>query len=383
MEKLELFRAIGELDDDILEDAEEFLAQTPGRARASAWVKWGSLAACAAVAVCAAWFAARTPVARPAVLPDPLASEELLPSALQSAAPSMEQGEPTVDAPAVESEALTRPVVQMNFNELDGAPPQDTAALFALMAEDFVPMTRSELLDYYGVTLPIEALFPDLSATGPEEGDGFGRGIYRRGERGAYFDTNTFAFESGDGGLGVYVTLDKAFHMLLSPWELPGDGLRFTEINGWELALFYYVDEDGNGCYYTEFTQNGVNYRVIAKNRCEQEYAAVLEALLEPREDFAPGAVRTVTGTCTVGLSRQTLTETQPDGSTKTEVSCRGPLGLTLEDGSSLRVELTPEQAESFYGSLSLGDRVTVRFTGEPATVGTVWKQQLVSIERE
>lgn len=369
MEKLELFRAIGELDDDILEDAEEFLTQTPGRARPSAWVKWGSLAACAAVAVCASWFAARTPVAQTAIQP-------------VTPTPAVSTGDSAADRPAVDPEELTRPVVQMNFNELDGAPTQDTAALFNLISEDFVPMTRSELLDYYGVTLPIEALFPDLSATGPEEGDGFGRGIYRRGERGAYFDTNTFAFESGDGGLGVYVTLDKAFHMLLSPWELPGDGLRFTEINGWELALFYYVDEDGNGCYYTEFTQNGVNYRVIAKNRCEQEYAAVLEALLEPREDFAPGAVRTVTGTCTGGLSRQTLTETQPDGGTKTEVSYRGPLGLTLEDGSSLCAGLTPEQAENFYGSLSLGDRVTVRFTGEPATVGTVWTQQVVSLEK-
>lgn len=381
MEKLELFRAVGAVDDDILEDAEAFLRAGPEKRRAQVWVKWGSLAACAAVAVCAVWSTTRTPVGTA----DPRASEDLLPSVSQSAAPSQEvtQSTSTTDRPAVEPgpEAVTRPLVEMNFNELTEAPTLDTANLFALFVEDFVPMTREELLDYYGVTLPIEALFPDLSATGPEENDGFGRGLYRREDGNAYFDTNTFAYELDAGEVGVYITLDKAFHLPASPWELPGDELRFTTVNGWELALFLYPDEEGNQYYRTEFRQNGVNYCVTGKNMVEQAFAAVLESLLEERSDFAPGEVRTVTGTYTGGLSRQTLGETQPDGSTKTEVSYRGPLGLTLEDGSGLLVELTPARAVELYGTLELGDRVTVRFIGEPATIGTVWNRQLVSIE--
>ena len=348
---------------------------------APAWVKWGGLAACAALAVCAVWFAA----GMTAGTADPLGSESLLPPASQSAAPSQEvtTGAVNVDRPAVEPEELTRPAVELRFNELDKEPDMGVTSLFALMLEDFVPMTREELLDYYGVSLPVEELLPNLSAVGPEEGDGFGRGIYRRGDVGAYFDTNTFSFKSTGGVCGVNVTLDKAFHLPSSPWELPGDELRFTSVNGWELALFRYPDEAGDQIFCTEFRQNGVNYRVTGKNLAEEEFSALLEALLEEREDFAPGEVRTFRGTYGGGIGHQFLTTRNPDGSATVEESWTGPLFFDLDNGgeySSLCIELTPEQAEQF-AELDLGDQVTVRFTGEPATIGTVWNQQLVSIE--
>jgi len=397
MEKLDLFRAIGEADDDILEDAEAFLHTpaerlAPAKRPAPAWVKWGGLAACAALAVCVVWFAAH-PTGQPAV---ERASEELLPSASQSAAPSPEvtTGAANVDRPAVEPgpEELARPAVELRFNELDKEPDMGVTSLFALMTEDFVPMTREELLNYYGVSLPVEELFPLLSNLEPE-GTGSDWGIYRREGGDIYWDGNTFSFTSADGVLGVSIALDKAFHLPSSPWELPGDELRFTSVNGWELALFRYPDEAGDQIFCTEFRQNGVNYRVTGKNLAEGEFAALLEALLEPRADFAPGEVRTVTGTYTGGLSRQTLTSTQLDGSTggtstDTFVTYRGPLGLLTVDGGSgypsLSIELTPEQAAQLqFAGLALGDQVTVRFTGEPATIGTVWNQQLVSIEAE
>lgn len=371
MSELDLFQAIGELDDGILEDAEAFLRGAPPKRRAPVWVKWGGLAACAAAVVCAVW------ALRPADEPGQPAQTDVPPP------PKATQSAPNVDRPAVEPEELKQLPVEMDWNHLTEAPPEGTAALFALLWDDFVPMTRAELLDYYGVTLPVEETLPPFLTVGPEEGDdGFGRGIYRTGERGVYFDTNTFAFALDAGEVGMYITLDKAFHLPTAPWELPGDSLNFTAINGWELALFLYPDGEGNQVFYTEFTQNGVNYRVTGKNMCEQEYAAVLSALLERRDDFAPGQVRTVTGTYTGGLSRQTLTETQPDGGVSTQVTYGGILGLHLDDGNGLRVELTPEQAEEFYGSLSLGDQVTVSFTGEPATAGTVWTRQLVRVAK-
>lgn len=364
MTELELFQAVGELDDDILQDAKEFLCGAPAKRRAPVWVKWGGLAACAAAVVCAAW--ALRPTEKPGQPATP--------------PPEVTQSVANIDRPAVEPEELKQLPVEMNWNVLAEAPPEGTAALFALMTEDFVPMTRAELLDYYGVALPVEEAMPNFFAVGPEEGDSFGRGIYQGAERGAYFDTNTFAFALPEGEVGVYVTLDKAFHLPAAPWELPGEDLHFTAVNGWELALFRYPDGEGNQFFRTEFRQSGVNYCVTGKNMCEQAYVAVLSALLEQREDYSPGEVRTVTGTYTGGLSRQVMTSTGPDGSAAVEVSYGGGLGLRLDDGSGLRVELTPEQAEEFYGSLSLGDRVTVSFTGEPATVGTVWTQQLVRV---
>lgn len=388
MEKLDLFRAVGEADDDILEDAEAFLHTpaerlAPAKRPPPAWVKWGGLAACAALLVCVAWFAAH-PTGQPEV---ERASEALLPSA----APPQEvtTGADNVDRPAVEPgpEELTRPAVELRFNELIEEP-LTVYSTFPLMVEDFVPMTRQELLDYYGVTLPVEELFPLLSNLEPE-GTGSDWGIYRREGGDIYWDGNIFSFTSADGVQTVDIGLDKEFHLPSSPWELPGDALRFTVVNGWELALFRYPDEAGNQIFYTEFRQNGVNYRVTGKNLAEGEFAALLQALLEPREDFAPGAVRTVTGKVSVGICKQTLTASQLDGDASAgpfvEVSYQGPLILTVNDGggySSLHIELTPEQAFQF-SELALGDQVTVRFTGEPATIGTVWNQQLVSIEAE
>lgn len=376
MEKLELFQAVGELDNDILQDAEEFLCRTSRKRHAPVWVKWGSLAACAALAVCAAWFITGTL--------DPQASEALLPSASQSAtsAPEVTTGAANVDRPAVEpAEETARSLVKLNPNKLTKAP-QTVHNMFALMTEDFVPMTREELLDYYGVSLPVEELLPQLSAVGAEEG-GFGRGIYRRESGDIYFDGNTFSFISTDGVQAVNIALDKVFHMPAGPWELMGDELRFTVVNGWELALFHYVDRDGNGYWYTEFRQNGVGFRVTGKNTGELEYTALLEALLEEREDFSPGEVRTFRGTYGGGIGHQFLTTRNPGGSATVEESWCGPLHLDLDEGAeyaTLSIELTPEQAFQI-ADLDLGDRVTVRFIGEPATIGTVWNQQLVSIE--
>lgn len=383
MKDIQLFEAVGEVDDRLLLDAEELLRAAPAGRRASVWVKWGSLAACAALAVCAAWFTTHTP----AGTADPRASEDLLPSVSQSAAPSQEvaQGEPTSDAPAVEpAEETARPFAKLKPNKLIEEP-QTVCSMFPLMTEDFVPMTRQELLDYYGVELPVEELFPQLSAVGSEEGGGFGRGIYRRASGDIYFDGNTFSFTSTDGIQAVNIALDKVSHMPASPWELIGDELCFTDINGWELALFYYVDRDGNGYWYTEFRQDGAGFCVTGKNLSEGEFAALLEALLEQRSDLTPGGVRTLRGTYGGGIGHQFLTTRNPDGSATVEEFWCGPLLLDLDEGgeyATLNIELTPEQAEQLAGT-PLGGRVTVRFTGEPATVGTVWPQQLVGIEAE
>lgn len=386
MEKLDLFCAVGEADDDILEDAEAFLSSTAAvRKHHRPWMKWGSLAACAALAVCAVWFTAGTPEGTA----DPRA-EDLLPPASQSAAPTPEvtAGAENVDRPAVEpAEETARSFVKLRVNKL-AEEPHTVYSMYPLMA-DFVPMTRQELLDYYGVTLPVEELFPQLSAEEPE-GAGSGGGIYRREggdidrENGdIYWDSNTFSFTSAGGVKAVNIDLDKEFHLSGSRWELPGNELRFTAINGWELALFCYVDEEGNLYYYTEFRQNGVNYCVTGKNLAEGEFAALLEALLEERSDFAPGEVRTFRGIYGGGIGHQFLTTRNPDGSTAVEESWTGPLFLDLDDGgeySSLSIELTPEQAEQF-AELNLSGWVELSFIGEPATIGTVWNQQLVSIE--
>ena len=45
MKKTEMFQAMGEIDDDLLTDAEEFL-HTPTTSKVRYWIKWCGLAAC-------------------------------------------------------------------------------------------------------------------------------------------------------------------------------------------------------------------------------------------------------------------------------------------------------------------------------------------------
>lgn len=381
MKDIHLFESVGEVDDDLLSDAEEFL-QRERVVKPRPWVKWGAAAACFVAVLCALWALPRRTADFPVIAPPPQTEpvqEDATPPA------EVSQSTPNVDGPAADPERLESPATVLYFNDIAKAPAPATTAMFALMWEDFVPMTREELLDYFGVTLPIEEFIPVLNALPMDEEGGFGRGVYRSEDRGVYFDTTTFAFEGTDGAMGVYVTLDKAFHLPTAPWELPGDRLEFTEINGWELALFRYPDEDGINCQYVEFCQNGVNYRVCGKDICEGEFVAILRSLLEERDDHAPGEARTVYGTVTACVSREVLTSREADGSVTTEVFWHGPLGITLDEGEryvSLRVDLPEGEGKAWHETFSLFDRVAVTFTGEPATVGEVWPQQLVSVEK-
>lgn len=383
MKDIRLFEAVGELEDDLLADAEEFWENTTtARKKPRPWVRWGGLAACLAVAAYALWM--RSPKEAPGQLEQGVTPPTDL---QQDATPPLEiiqRVPPNGDRPAAGPEAVTEPIVELHFNQLPREPEQGVTAMFALLGEDFVPMTSEGLLDYYSVSLPVKEVLLDFSATDPEGGGGPDRGIYRSEGRDVYFDTNSFAFESADGMRGVYVTLDRVFHMPAASWELPGDSLEFTGINGWELALFRYPDEEGTEYFYTEFLQDSVGYRVRGKNLDDQEFAAVLGVLLEERNDCTPGESRTFIGEYNGGIGCQTLTSTNPDGSVAVETAWTGVLGLRFEAGAEytyLNMELTPEQAEDL-SELSLGDRVAVTFIGEPATIGCVWPQQLISLAR-
>lgn len=357
MNKNDLFLAFDELDDDILERSE-----TPApRRKALSLRKWGALAAClclaAAGAVAAAhlWGPGGTPVPNPNGAVEREPEPNKYPPA--SIVPGFTPDEPGGNAalPAV-------------FNHVDAAPVGESA-MIALMGDDFRPMSAEESLAYFGVTLPKDGIAPGLELTG---GGCFGNGhgVYKRGDQGVYFDVNYYEFTGG--GKSVTLTLRTRFHLIPSTEQVANgpEHIAFTEIRGWDLALFRYADENGVQCVYTEFVLDGVTCTVSASGLGNNELALVFVNLL-PQREYVPGPV-TVTGTVTHVDSR---TSDYFDG-TRHHYSEDHDYITADFGGTSLTVWL-PGEADRFH----VGDSVTVTYNGEPATAYNIWPGQLVSVE--
>ena len=231
-------------------------------------------------------------------------------------------------------------------------PPQALHALFALMWEDYVPLDQQALLDYFGLALPALTL-PD--GTPLEAAEGADYGLYRRETGEAYFDGNCLSFSSPDGTRRLQVGLGKAwFCSALSP--LPQEkSLEFTQVNGRGLALFCYPDEEGQPCYYTEFMQGEAAWYVTGLGLSGQEFLRCLEQLVA--EGSSAGGVQTISGEL-VAIDPQAR-----------------HVGVRRSDGTVYGVAL-PQEVEA--ETLSLYQRVTVRFREEPAGLRQVWPQQVV-----
>ena len=359
MRKEEFFEVLGELDDDLVEEAKsDGKENKTGR---PAWVRRGALAAClclAAVGVFTAvhlWGTGGIPV------PDPNGTPVREPEPGEYPPAGIVPGF-TLDEPDGGDKF---PAV---FNDVDAAP-VGKSAMIALLTEDFCPMSTEESLAYFGVTIPEDGIVPGLELTGGGcAGDG--HGVYRREGLGVYFDTNWYEFTGG--GKRVTLILRTHFHLIPSP-ELVANGpehIEFTEFRGWELTLFRYADENGAQCVYTEFVLDGVTCTVSAFGLEDSELAAALMSIL-PQKERVPGPV-TVTGAVTHVDSR---TSDYFDGTQHHYSEDHDFIDVDC-GGTSLTVWL-PGEADRFR----IGDSVTVTYNGEPATAYNIWPGQLVSVE--
>lgn len=351
----DLYQAINELDDDILERSE---ASAGKRKTKSGLLKWGAMAAClclTAVGVFTAvhpWKASRPPVPNPDGVIDR----------------GPEPGEyPPVNI--VPGFALDEPdSACVFFNDIDAAPVGETA-MIALMADDFCPMSAEESLDYFGVTLPENGIVPGVTLTG---GGCFGNGhgVYRSESRDVYYDVNFYEFTGS--GKSVTLTLHRLFNMTPSPEQVANgpEHIEFTEFCGWKLALFRYSDENGIQRVYTEFVLDGVTYTISACGLEGGELAAALMNLLPP-VDYVPDPVA-VTGTVVHVDSR---TSDYFDG-TEHHYSEDHDY-ITVDCGGTRLTVWLPGKADSF----SVGDIVIVTYNGEPATAYNIWPGQLVGVE--
>ena len=245
--------------------------------------------------------------------------------------------------------------IPLALNEI--APPQVVTGGIDLSGEDYTAMTVEELLAYYGAELPIAQAFPEFTL------DPGGYGIYQREEGGVYYDGNLLVFSDGEGTRRMTVGLGKVTKRIYDLFTLSGDELRFTAVNGRELAVFHYTDETGQSCYYTEFLQGDVAFLVGGENLSPGVYGQLLQLLVEEKQE--EGTTHTISGR---------ITAVDPYAN---------HIGITLDEAAAPQhsrgygVDLPEGMSAEEY---ALGDWVEVTYRGEPATICTIWAEQLVAI---
>ena len=252
--------AMSEVNDKYYEEAANYHCKKHG------WVKFTSLAACAAI-----------------VLAVSFATLWKLPS---QTTPQPEYEPPIITNPDNQSDNPEQGI-SLNLNEIKEL--NATSGSIALMADDYTAMSYEELLRYFDVSLPITETLPYLTL----QSNDFG--IYQTDNRGIYYDGNFIEFRNSGGTQDINIVLSKVFKHTSDVFDLSADELQFTEINGRELAVFHYTNENGTDCYYAEFLQNDVAFVVSSENISMEDYAKCLQVLVEKAQQNS-GSVNTITG---------------------------------------------------------------------------------------
>ena len=322
--------AMSELGNKYYEEAANYHCKKHG------WIKFTSLAACAAI-----------------VLAVSFAALWKLPS---QTTPQPEYDPPIITNPDNQS-GNPEQAISLNVNEIET--PNVVSANISLGADDYTAMSYKELLKYFDTSLPVTETLPYLTLQSKDFA------IFQSENRDVYYDGNSVVFQNSDGTQSVNIVLSKVFKHTYDIFDLSDDELKFTDVNGRELAVFYYKSENGADCYYAEFFQDDVAFIISSENISAEDYAKCLQALVNKTQQSS-NSVHTITGEIMAIDPYANHIGIRLDEDKAPEYS-RG-YGIDLPDGQS---------ADGY----SLGDRVEVTYRGEPATILTIWAEQLVDIK--
>lgn len=142
----------------------------------------------------------------------------------------------------------------------------------ALKGDDFVEMSREEMIDYYGVDY-----FPVVPADIPSM-ENHVSGIFKRngGTGEVYWDQNQLDFANADFTRGVSLSVNKGNRVFQQFLYFQGTEER-SVINNMEI-LIGLTDE---GYYYSEFMLGDVGFLVSAYGVTEAEFVAIIESVLK------------------------------------------------------------------------------------------------------
>ena len=181
------------------------------------------------------------------------------------------------------------PGIKDNFDESKGESPDNPTANnkivintingistdkmnIALMIDDFVEMSREEMIEYYGVDY-----IPDVPADiQPWEDER--SGIYRRngGTGEVYWDADILNYSNEDFTRSVHIEVDKGSYVLQDYLFFKGTEEK-SIINNFEVL----IGLSENGYYYSEFMYNGVGFCIDAEGVTEDEFVAIIASIIE------------------------------------------------------------------------------------------------------
>lgn len=249
----DLYISFNEVDDDILERSEI----TAHNRKKPAWLKWGALAACCCLVVGAVLLLPRNDVIVPPVDSFPDDSNS---SIIGSEAPV--ENSNNSERPDIYDDLPSEGIV--TFLELDSVP---EITLPSLSADDYTPMSSSEMFDYYGINL--QAAIPD----GFEETPGtIAHGFY------GSFDLNQFVFSYDIAEIMVYISKESEIGQYAA--DFYSESLVCSTIHETEVMLSRYEYDTGETNLYAAFEYNGCDLIVIADNVEPDIFVTILENLL-------------------------------------------------------------------------------------------------------
>ena len=141
-----------------------------------------------------------------------------------------------------------------------------------IAVDDFVKMTREEMIEYYGVDY-----IPDVP-TDIKPWEDERSGIYKRdgGTGEVYWDTDILNYSNEDFTRSVHVEVDKGSYVLQDYLYFKGTEEK-SVINNVDVL----IGLTENGYYYSEFMYNGVGFLIDAEGVTEDEFVAIIASIIQ------------------------------------------------------------------------------------------------------
>jgi len=159
----------------------------------------------------------------------------------------------------------------LNINVIDSV--SQAAADIGIYAEDFVPMTYEEIIEYYG---------KEISPTVPADLKYLSNnyyGIYKRdsGTGEVYYDNTLYEYISDDKSRDLRMEIAKN-KLPLTCTIVESFNPKISIINGTELIIHSLTNSEGTH-YYTRFICNDIGYDIEISNFTVEEVYELLNSL--------------------------------------------------------------------------------------------------------
>lgn len=143
----------------------------------------------------------------------------------------------------------------------------------ALMLDDFIEMTKEEMLSYYGFNY-IPTVPEDLT----QHWEYREHGIFKRngGTGEVYWDADIVNYTNEDESKVVHLQVDKGHQVFVDSFCFKGTE-EMSLINNHDVVIGFAKD----GSYYAEFMYQNVGFLLLSYGLTEQEFVAIVSSVIK------------------------------------------------------------------------------------------------------